>query len=57
MTGCDPSRLLVLQAAASVLRQAARVEELSDFAVAMARLGIDFSIRRISSAKMPEVAT
>lgn len=46
-----------LQAVTNVLRQAARVDELSDFAVARARLGIDFSIRRISSAKMPEVAT
>ena len=46
-----------LRAATNVLRQAARVEELSDFAVAMVRLGIDFSIRRISSAKIPDVAT
>lgn len=38
-----------------VTAQAARVIE-SDFTVAAARLGIDFSIRRISSAKMPDVA-
>lgn len=38
-----------------VIAQAARVIE-SDFTVAAARLGIDFSMRRISSAKMPDVA-
>lgn len=36
--------------------QAARVVE-PDFTVAAVRLGIDFSILRISSAKMPDVAT
>jgi hypothetical protein len=38
-----------------VIAQAARVIG-SDFTVAAARLGIDFSMRRISSAKMPDVA-
>jgi hypothetical protein len=38
-----------------VIAQAARVNG-SDFTVAAARLGIDFSMRRISSAKMPDVA-
>ena len=38
-----------------VIAQAARVIE-AGFTVAAARLGIDFSMRRISSAKMPDVA-
>ena len=36
--------------------QAALVAELPDFTAAVALFGIDFSIRRISIAKMPDVA-
>ena len=52
-----PPRRSTFAVHTSPLGQAARVEEPSDFTAAVARFGIDFSIRRISSAKMPEVAT
>ena len=54
--GCYPPLAEVSGSHRKVIAQAALVVE-SDFTVAAARLGIDFSMRRISSAKMPDVAT